>query len=538
MKFGDKLIKLRKKHGLSQEDLANKLNVSRQSVSKWESNNTYPETDKIVQICNIFNCSVDDLINDNVTEIEEVERKEKNNLNIALDSLLDFLTKTINMFFRMRASNIIKCFFEQLFLIAVLAIVGFILSSMIPSMICKIVDFILNGSYYTVYNILKGICQIIWFILSLIIIIHIFKIRYLNYYDEVLIEENRKTENKKVEKGKGKDFKEKMEPKIVSEKDTKIILRDPTKEPYAFLTTLSKIVIFIFKLFIALVGLFLIFTLILALIGLVVSISLACYSTIFAGATISIIGITVAIVILLIIMIYYIINKKIKPEIPALIILGSIIVTGIGFGICILGFKNINVVNYTDKDIKQNEIKLTYKDNMLITNYYPHSFEIVVDNTMNLNDIKIKYKSLKYYNITYDVNYDFDMREYYVYLDNSNNHLEQMKELFNDLKKNTIKNYSTEEFNNSMKICASDETIRKLMTNFSKIYLYDQETTETGYRISNIERRIEEDDGDCSAHYNASTDTILCPSWCESEKTKVETARGSIIKYHCDSIDD
>ena len=103
------------------------------------------------------------------------------------------------MFFRMRASNIIKCFFEQLFLIAVLAIVGFILSSMIPSMICKIVDFILNGSYYTVYNILKGICQIIWFILSLIIIIHIFKIRYLNYYDEVLIEENRKTENKKVE---------------------------------------------------------------------------------------------------------------------------------------------------------------------------------------------------------------------------------------------------------------------------------------------------------------------------------------------------
>ena len=73
MKFGDKLIKLRKKHGLSQEDLAAKLNVSRQSVSKWESNNTYPETDKIVQICNIFNCSMDDLINDKITEIDEVE---------------------------------------------------------------------------------------------------------------------------------------------------------------------------------------------------------------------------------------------------------------------------------------------------------------------------------------------------------------------------------------------------------------------------------------------------------------------------------
>ena len=53
MKFGDKLIALRKKKGLSQEELAEKLGVSRQSVSKWESNNTYPETDKIVQICNI-----------------------------------------------------------------------------------------------------------------------------------------------------------------------------------------------------------------------------------------------------------------------------------------------------------------------------------------------------------------------------------------------------------------------------------------------------------------------------------------------------
>ena len=58
MKFGNKLIALRKKKGLSQEELAEKLGVSRQSVSKWESNNTYPETDKIVQICNIFECTM------------------------------------------------------------------------------------------------------------------------------------------------------------------------------------------------------------------------------------------------------------------------------------------------------------------------------------------------------------------------------------------------------------------------------------------------------------------------------------------------
>ena len=79
MKFGDKLISLRKKHGLSQEELAAKLNVSRQSVSKWESNDTYPETEKIIKICNIFDCSMDDLINESIKDLSNIERKDKNN---------------------------------------------------------------------------------------------------------------------------------------------------------------------------------------------------------------------------------------------------------------------------------------------------------------------------------------------------------------------------------------------------------------------------------------------------------------------------
>ena len=52
MKFGDNLRNLRKSKKISQEALAEKVKVSRQSVSKWESNSTYPETDKIIQINN------------------------------------------------------------------------------------------------------------------------------------------------------------------------------------------------------------------------------------------------------------------------------------------------------------------------------------------------------------------------------------------------------------------------------------------------------------------------------------------------------
>lgn len=64
MTFGDKLAKLRREHNYTQEQLADTLGVSRQSVSKWESDVAYPETDKLVKICELFNCSSDYLLLD------------------------------------------------------------------------------------------------------------------------------------------------------------------------------------------------------------------------------------------------------------------------------------------------------------------------------------------------------------------------------------------------------------------------------------------------------------------------------------------
>lgn len=64
MKFNEKLIMLRKKAGLSQEELGYKLNVTRQTISKWELGQTSPEMDKLKEISNLFNVSVDELINE------------------------------------------------------------------------------------------------------------------------------------------------------------------------------------------------------------------------------------------------------------------------------------------------------------------------------------------------------------------------------------------------------------------------------------------------------------------------------------------
>src|SRR5699024_3154613 len=62
MSFGEKLQQLRKEKGLSQEDLAYQLNVSRQAVSKWESQNGYPEMEKMILISELFQVSLDYLL--------------------------------------------------------------------------------------------------------------------------------------------------------------------------------------------------------------------------------------------------------------------------------------------------------------------------------------------------------------------------------------------------------------------------------------------------------------------------------------------
>jgi len=68
LSFSEKLRALRKEKGLSQEQLAELLNVSRQSVSKWESGQTYPEIEKLIILSNLFKITLDDLVNDKKVE--------------------------------------------------------------------------------------------------------------------------------------------------------------------------------------------------------------------------------------------------------------------------------------------------------------------------------------------------------------------------------------------------------------------------------------------------------------------------------------
>ena len=77
MKFEEKLIKLRKKSLLSQEELAEKLNVTRQTVSKWELGQSKPDIEKLKEISQVFKVSVEDLANESI----DIDNNEKNKSN-------------------------------------------------------------------------------------------------------------------------------------------------------------------------------------------------------------------------------------------------------------------------------------------------------------------------------------------------------------------------------------------------------------------------------------------------------------------------
>ena len=66
MNFAEKLLGLRTQSGYSQEALAEKLNVSRQAISKWEIGTTLPETEKVIAISDFFEVSLDYLLKDHV----------------------------------------------------------------------------------------------------------------------------------------------------------------------------------------------------------------------------------------------------------------------------------------------------------------------------------------------------------------------------------------------------------------------------------------------------------------------------------------
>lgn len=106
MKFEENLRELRKQHGLSQEELAEKLYVSRQSISKYENGSSYPELDKLMVLCELFHCTMDDLLKGDVKEKgllrREVYERHENQMSFMMSFAVGLILLGMSCY----------CFFE------------------------------------------------------------------------------------------------------------------------------------------------------------------------------------------------------------------------------------------------------------------------------------------------------------------------------------------------------------------------------------------------------------------------------------------
>ena len=83
MKFNEKIVRLRKIKGITQDEFASAVGVSRQAVYKWESGQSYPEVAKLIEIKLLFNVSIDDLLDDSFEVILPEKKKKKKSATVA-----------------------------------------------------------------------------------------------------------------------------------------------------------------------------------------------------------------------------------------------------------------------------------------------------------------------------------------------------------------------------------------------------------------------------------------------------------------------
>lgn len=126
MTLGEKIYKLRTQNKLSQGDLANELNVSRQSISKWENDNSTPDLEKIVKLSEIFNVSLDELVKN--------EEKEEANVNTTEHFVINKNIKEKKIAKGLLITGIILMF---LFPLLNLGILGVFVA--IPFLICSLI---------------------------------------------------------------------------------------------------------------------------------------------------------------------------------------------------------------------------------------------------------------------------------------------------------------------------------------------------------------------------------------------------------------
>lgn len=476
--LSDNLKKIRKENNLSQEQLAEKLGVSRQSVSKWESNQAYPEMDKMIKLCQLFNLNIDDLLNQDIKEVN-TSKQSKININKYVDDFLDFITKTIDMFGSMKFKSKVKCLFEQMILIGIIFLVflvcGFILENIYESLFY----FLSNSLYHGIYRVLSSIYLLQCLILGTILVLHIFKIRYLDYYvivrEDKIVEYEEKSETKKLEKKESDN-------KIIIEKPReKIIIRDSKHSGYSIISGLLKCLLFIIKAICLLIACMFCASLILLIILFVISFIFVKTGMLFIGTILLLLSIITINILILILLYNFILSRKTKKDKLAISFILSIILIGVGIGLISISLTNFDVISINDsKNFVKKEVVIEMEEHLFIEDYMDNITYIESNN----GNIRIEY--------TYHPSFDIELVKtstglYISHFIDEQNMNELLRNLIEDINNKKVVDYSNFE----VKIYTTKENIQKLNNNL-KLYLDKKYEIERQQLIDEYEKTINE----------------------------------------------
>lgn len=448
MNFCNNLQKLRKNKNISQEQLAEELGVSRQAVSKWESGASYPEMDKLVLLCKIFNCNLDDLINKDITQIEDLSSSKKILANF-VKNIEDGITKTIKMIENFSFKEFVKFIIQILIIVLVIAICR-IPFSLVEDAVYNILVKYQNNVICNVFlTFFEFIISIGYSIFAIITFFYIYKVKFLSDIEVI----NQESNTKIVDTNK----QTKSSDKYIIKSDKMTILEFLTMLLIWFLKFM--IIVFMIPTVISLLTTIVCFTLFIVLLfkGLLLT-----------GPILITLSLTVFGVALLEIMFNFIVNKKSTYKRVFITMISSIIVFGVGVLFSMVYFSNLKLINKPSPKFKNRETEqvIPMSDNLFIHDYNGN-INYEVDQNMSNDEVKLV---LSYYSdtITPKVNKNDD-NTYSIGVIQSKYFRMQdyIDDIIDNLKKRRVYTYYGVD-NIDTTIFASEENINKIKENHYK----------------------------------------------------------------------
>ena len=456
MKFGENLQKLRKERGISQEQLAEQLGVTRQSVSKWESGASYPEMDKIVAICNIFHCDMDVLINKDITE--ERDKKDASKVvKVGFKNIADYIKKTIYLFEHQSFKDIIKMIAQVMIIICV------ILCFFIPFMLFKemVVSLFYTGdNWFSIFfsRFWNFIFNASYGILAIATFLYIFKVKFLDG-EEIVIEEVNESLDTIDDDNSQDTVKDNKKKKVIKVKRT---------EGFSLLDLLSKAITLCLKVFLLFLLIPAIIGVIMLIIAFVLLVILFFRGVFLVGPIFIALGITVFCLIVIELILDFIFNLRFSRRRVIITVISSVVVSAVGLGLSIWYFLNLNVVNDVPNNFKQETQEEVYMMNdELLIQYGWNYIKFVEDESMT-NQVRVR---IDYYPDYTAAELEKEDNEIFINYDtiNSIRINEVTDSIINNLKKNKL--YTYDKLGTvSMTITSSKNNIEKLKENYNKQY--------------------------------------------------------------------